>query len=121
MNELTFKIQIGFLAKYYGNKPNDTVYQVLWAALKEYSDSKFEKICQNVIKTFRQTSCTPFPLVANFLDSISDLENNQITYPGRPLYLDHKEELADEKTIAEFRETVKSLSRKLSMPKVNRR
>jgi hypothetical protein len=109
---------MGFLAKYYGNRPNDTIYQVLWAALKKYSDNSFEDICKKIIQTFRPTSQTPFPLVPHFLDAVDEISNNQIQYPGRPLYLDHKEELADEATLLEIQEMTRTLSNKLSISRI---
>jgi hypothetical protein len=95
MTENYFKTTIAFLSDYLANQPSDTQYALIWEAMKKYTDELFKDTVEDLIKTFRKTGHTPFPLVYHFELSKQTVEAKK---PEIPVYkmIEVKEKLADD-------------------------
>lgn len=62
---------------------NETVYRVLWDYLQRFSDERMKMICEKMVYSFKPTSQTPFPLVANFMDVEKEIEETERLYVNR--------------------------------------
>lgn len=77
MREEHFRSNIGYLQTYFGTVVNQTVYQTLWDFLNGYDERFFKLVIERIILKFKPSAQNPFPLVANFDEIMTELEEEQ--------------------------------------------
>lgn len=77
MTEQEYRTTMANLTGYFGTSPNDIQYVYIWDEVKNLKNDRFICVCDDLIRTFKQTTLNPFPMICHFLESV---KNTEVTY-----------------------------------------